>query len=360
MIVDGVKNTLATAKGSFEIASASFLRFRQHQIIRSHYIRLLVAISLTTFIGFAYHVFSGTTPIPVEKDYWLWANTGNRQSTLRQRLAESVPYFPNERWSRNIVQSWRSSVIETPIYQSWENHKRDFNHIFFVDPEQDRCVRNLTRNNLHDVEFAYFQLLNKAIVRADLFRYFSIWAFGGIWADVDTWLRRPFDEWISMASPSVKSANIAKLERKVGMIVGIEYEHSQTLVQYVFAAKRGHPVLLELVADIVEKAPEIALSIDKKTFKSGQVLHTTGPIRFTEVVRQWVQKRWNASFDASKEWKELRSPTLFGDILVLPQWGFGGNQPYRPDHHDDKPGAHDDRTCVAHEYHNSWSSINDD
>ena len=156
-----------------------------------------------------------------------------------------------------------------------------------------------------------------------------------------------------MASDS--SETMAKLESKVGMIVGIEYEHSQTLVQYVFAAKQGHPVLLELIASIVEKGPEIARGIDKNEFKIGEILSTTGPNRFTQVVQLWIKKRWDANFDARNSWNNLRSPKLFGDILVLPQWGFGGNNPYHPDHHQDKPGSHDSRTCVAHEYKNSWS-----
>jgi hypothetical protein len=164
-----------------------------------------------------------------------------------------------------------------------------------------------------------------------------------------------------MASDSTHTSKIAKSASKVGMIVGIEYERSQTLVQYVFAAKQGHPVLLELIADIVEKAAKIAISIDRKEFHLGEVLHITGPNRFTEVVQLWIKKRWDLEFKASTDWKNLHSPKLFGNILVLPQWAFGGNQPYRPDHHDDKPGSHDEyRTCVQHEYRNSWSKFEND
>jgi mannosyltransferase OCH1-like enzyme len=325
--------------------------------------RPLFGVLLLLFILGGWHLNSSDSPTIIEdslkNDYYFWEKNGT-DGSLRQRLAEYVWYNSSGRWGRNIVQSWHTRLDDTDIYKSWEKHKDDFNHIFYLNADQEKCIRNITSHNLHDVELAYFQLLTKAILRADLFRYLAIWAVGGIWADADTWLRRPFNEWLSMASDSTHTSKIAKLESKVGMIVGIEYEDSQNLVQYVFAAKQGHPVLLELIADIVEKAPKIAISIDRKEFHSGEVLHTTGPSRFTQVVQSWIKKRWDPDFKASTDWKNLRSPKLFGDILVLPQWAFGGNQPYRPDSPDDKPGSHDDRTCVQHEYRYSWSKFDTD
>lgn len=350
------KGALETGWPGFAAISSSIYRLRQHQAFSRTYVRVVLATVLSIILGASIYNFSGTANASNREDpVYLWANK-SAKGTLRKRLAEAVPYDPNARWNRNIIQSWRAALDDTAEYQSWEEHKGDFNRMFLIDPAQDRTVRNISAHNLHDVEFAYFNLLNKAVLRSDFFRYLSVFAFGGIWADADTWLRRPYDEWISMGGAHAKTRNIAKLERKVGMIVGIEYEHSQTLVQYVFAAKQGHPVLLELIASIIELSPELAFKIEKNQFGVGEVLRGTGPSRFSEVVAKWIQTRWDNTFDRSKAWNELRTPTLYGDILVLPQWGFGGNQPYRPGSHDDKPGAHDDRTCVQHSYQNSWSS----
>lgn len=352
-----LKNAFETAKFGFDNAS-SYQRLRRHQALASTFVRLLLITGLAIILGAIFYSLLGTPTLSIREDQYLWA-TKAAKGTLRQRLAEAVPYDPNARWNRNIIQSWRDPLDETAEYRSWEEFKRDFNHIFLIDPAQEQVVRNFSANNLHDIEFAYINLLNKAVLQADFFRYMVVFAFGGIWADADTWLRRPFDEWISMASVGAKTCNIAKLERKVGMIVGIEYEHSQTLVQYVFAAKQGHPVLLELIAGIIELSPELAIKVDKNQLGIGDILRGTGPSRFSEVVAQWIRTRWDDKFDREQEWNELRTPTLFGDILVLPQYGFGGNQPYRPNSHDDKPGSHDDRTCVQHSYQNSWSNDHD-
>lgn len=343
------------AKNGFYKALSGILRASP---TNHHAIRFLLSCFFLFIIGGTWHLHRSSLfreTISLESNYYFWAKEGSEHD-LRQRLAEFVWYKPDERWHRNIVQSWHTHLNNTDEYRSWEEHKADFNHLFYVDADQESCVRNLTVHNLHDIELAYFQLLTKVIVRSDFFRYFSIFAFGGIWADADTWLRKPFVEWLALASksPTTKSS-LANLESKVGMIVGIEYEHSQTLVQYVFAAKQGHPVLLELIASITEQAPEIARAIDKGEFHIGEVLSTTGPNHFTKIVQQWIKRRWDPHFDASSNWTELREPKLFGDILVLPQYAFGGNNPYHPDHHDDKPSSHDDRVLVTHEYRYSWS-----
>jgi hypothetical protein len=41
--------------------------------------------------------------------YYFWSTNG-QQGNIRQRLAEYVPYNPNARWDRNLVQAWHSPV----------------------------------------------------------------------------------------------------------------------------------------------------------------------------------------------------------------------------------------------------------
>jgi hypothetical protein len=330
----------------------ALIRLRHASPANRYTIRFIVLGVLLLFLGGTSWHYSSTATPALREDYYLWETNGT-SGNLRERLADFAPYEPGTKMQRNMIQSWKVHLNQTPEYASWEDRKADFNHLFYIDDTQESCIRNLTAHNLHDIEFAYFQLLKKVIVRADFFRYFSIFAFGGIWGDADTWLQKPFREWLQIASSST-NLSPTELESKIGMIVGIEYEHSQTLIQYVFAGKQGHPFLLELIAAIIEKSPEIARGIDKGDFKVGEVLSATGPNHFTRIVQHWIKKEWDPYFDAKSNWTELRSPQLFGDILVLPQYAFGGNNPYHPDHHPDKPASHDDRVFVTHEYRNSW------
>jgi mannosyltransferase OCH1-like enzyme len=298
--------------------------------------------------------FSTAGKYSIDSNYYNWAIADNEpEGNLRQRLADNVRYDPRERWHRNIFQSWRTSILGGEQYASWENKKEDFKHTFYLDVEQDSCVRRMTQHNLQDIELAYFKLLNKPVLRSDFFRYFAVWANGGIWADADTWLFRPFSEWMSLARTATNITGnafetTADLEMGLGMIVGIE--EYEVIGQYVFAARQGHPLLLEMIASIVERAPELAIGVDKDAVGQTEVLQATGPDRFTAVIESWIQRRWDPNFLASRDLKDLSVPKIFGDIAVFPQWVFGGQYPYHPDH----PEEHNPEIYVGHEYRGSW------
>jgi hypothetical protein len=302
------------------------------------------------------HYYLPTYPIQTwrqkaNEDYQFWATDGTR---LRQRLSEYSPYTPNGRWTRNIIQSWRTLLNSSDdFFASWQDNNPDFNHIFFLDAEQDQCVRDISSHKLHDIGRTYFELLQKRIFRSDFFRYVAVWALGGIWADVDTWNRRPFDEWIAYAGTPTSSP--AALESQIGMVVGMEYDHFgdanwTSVGQYVFAAKPGHPVLLEIIAQIVEKAGDIANRIEQhQDYHDVEVLETTGPAFFTKIVAQWIKRRWDSSFNVHRDWHNLMEPKLFGDILVMPVWAFGAGRGW-----GSAPTLDDPRVCVGHQFRGSW------
>src|SRR5271170_2064486 len=78
------------------------------------------------------------------EDYQFWATDGTRGS-FRQRLSEYSPYTPNRRWTRNIIQSWRTQLNGSDeFFASWEENNPDFDHIFLLDAEQDQCVWNIS------------------------------------------------------------------------------------------------------------------------------------------------------------------------------------------------------------------------
>jgi mannosyltransferase OCH1-like enzyme len=194
------------------------------------------------------------------------------------------------------------------------------------------------------------------VLRSDFFRYVVVWADGGIWADVDTWAQRSFNEWISLgASPDSTPESIASLESRIGMIVGIECMKGEggewdSLAQYVFAAKQGHPILLELIARVIEKAGDIANRLDAvDEIMNREVLGMTGPGIFTDLIGEWIKTKWDASFNLHRDWRRMTNATVFGDILVLPVWAFGSGVGF-----PNTMGWDDPRICAGHRFLGSW------
>jgi mannosyltransferase OCH1-like enzyme len=299
------------------------------------------------------------TPIsrssPHDEEYYRWATDPR---SIRWRLAEFVPYNPTARWNRNIIQSWHSEITTSDgFFESWERHNPKFNHVLYNDTTESETVLEISEYDLKEVNRTYSELLRKKLVlRSDFFRYLVVWADGGIWADVDTWAQRPFNEWISLAvDPNYPHESLASLESKVGMIVGLECLEGEggqwdSLAQYVFAAKQGHPILLELIARIIENAGEMANRLDSDDdIMNREILGMTGPGIFTDIVSDWIKNRWDASFNLHRDWSNMPNARLFGDILVLPVWAFGSGLGY-----PNTFGWDDPRICAGHRFLGSW------
>jgi mannosyltransferase OCH1-like enzyme len=288
-------------------------------------------------------------------EYYDW--TTDSRTNVRQRLAEYKPYNPTDRWNRNIIQSWRTLITTADgFFASWEWHNPDFRHVLFNDATELERVLAISANNLPEVNRTYSELLDRKIVlRSDFFRYLIIWAHGGIWADVDTWAQQSFNQWLRLCPSLYPDESLASMESRVGMIVGIECMNGEggdwdNVAQYIFAAKQGHPVLLELVARIIEKAGDIANRLDTVGVKNMEVLALTGPGLFSDMIGEWIKNRWDASFNLHRDWRHLTSPTLFGDILILPVWAFNAGVGF-----PNTFGWEDPRVCAGHRFLGSWA-----
>jgi len=311
-------------------------------------------------------VFEGSRPTTTQKEsnqYYFWATNGP-EGSIRQRLAEYVNYNPNARYNRNVIQTWRtqSDPKTHGYFVSWDEHLPDFNHILYLNNDTEiKFVESFNQdtNRLHDVERTYFDLLNLRILRSDYFKYLAVWREGGIWADMDTFAQQPFDNWLTGVAfnPTKLPPPIEELEQKIGMVVGIEYwgpkerllhdHHHYQFASYVFAAKQGHPVLLEIISRIVEKAGHIANLLEEERLTEDDIIFETGPLVFTRVVEEWIKKHYDASFDFRHDLPTIGSPTLIGDILILPDEAFSAF---------DVTGqsANDPRKYIGHSTMGSW------
>lgn len=328
----------------------------------------LAFIALSFFVGtiwlFASDDSQSITSQKMSEQYYFWSTNGP-EGNIRQRLAKYFPYDPNARWNRNLIQTWHSQVNASTHgwFGTWDKHLPDFNHYLYLNNNTEiEYVQsiNLQTNLLPDVVRAYVDLLSVTILRCDFFRYIAIWLQGGIWADMDTFVQQPFDNWLTGVAfnPTQPSPPIEELERKIGMVVGIEYwgppdaimlvDHKRwQFAQHLFGAKQGHPVLLEAIARVVEKAGDLANRIEEGTLSEDDVIVWTGPQLLTRVLEEWIRKRYDASFNYRHDLPKIKHPTLIGDILILPHVAF-----------DAFPGtgeaARDPRKYAGHSNQGTW------
>jgi len=283
----------------------------------------------------------------------------NLKDDLRERLRKAIPYSPSQPWPKRISQTWRDpEIVSDKMFLSWDEVMPDFDHLFLTDEQADVFVeRFCLENNLPEVHRAYFDILSvRRIFKADFIRYLVLFVRGGIWADIDTTVKKHFDDWL-----------IGVNSTEVGFITGMEMDwnvkgsnledknhkewnegnHRRCLTQYIFASKPGHPALLEMIARLVDSAVEIRHQAQfNKVINVGQM---TGPDFMTSVLFDWVHKRFDPTFDFKDDLHNIDEPIIFGDLMIYPIWAFGAGQG-----HSNSPSLTDPRILVVHHFQASW------
>ncbi|GKT61094.1 hypothetical protein ColTof4_01202 [Colletotrichum tofieldiae] len=175
-----------------------------------------------------------------------------------------------------------------------------------------------TYDNLHDVG-----------MRSDFLGYLLLEAEGGIYTETDTIALKSIDSWI----PS-------HLRDNTRLVIGIEYDqrdgmpwedvpHPLQFAQWTIASEPGHPVLNMMVARVVTSVKDLARRHGVREIElrptSFEVMNSTGPAAWTEVVFEYLQSL-NPDLTDTMSFSYLERPTLCGDVLILPIDGFGMGQ----------------------------------
>lgn len=97
-----------------------------------------------------------------------------------------------------IFQTWKSKVVLPGAFQAWSQTFKDRNPHFIYDLWDDDDNRNFIAT-----EFPWFLNIYNGyraeIYRADVVRYFYLYTFGGLYADMDTECLRPLDGLLNRA-----------------------------------------------------------------------------------------------------------------------------------------------------------------
>lgn len=275
--------------------------------------------------------------VKTSRDPWL-----NR---LQSQLSAEFPYEPEKGFAKNVWQTWKVGLDDetfptdyNKFQESWNDINPDYRHYLISDPQCHAMVIRLFEK-IPDVVEAW-NSMPKSILKADFFRYLILFARGGVYSDIDTVSLKPISLWLSAKPTVYDKVNTA------GLVVGIEadpdredwsdwYARRIQFCQWTIQAKKGHPMLRDLIAKITE------ITLDRKrdgTLKSvtgkdsgGDIMNWTGPGIFTDLIFDYI----NAPFEDAAVSKDkdqpsvswelfsgMKMPILIDDVLVLPITSF--------------------------------------
>ena len=194
--------------------------------------------------------------------------------------------------------------------------------------------------------------LQDNMMRADLAKYLTLSAEGGVYCDLDTVLKKPIDTWVP-----------EEFHGKANLVVGVEYDvldgnrwADWTLdlqfASWAILAKPHHQAfdiaLHSAVTRLKKIGAEQSKTVGDMHASYKEVLDSTGPALFTRSVMETIAIQTQTDFT----WKNITGmtePTLFGDVLILPINAFGSGQA----HSHSGPGDGDD-VLVNHLFAGSW------
>ncbi|KAK9383451.1 nucleotide-diphospho-sugar transferase [Kockiozyma suomiensis] len=275
-----------------------------------------------------------------------------RSATVKS-LAELFPYDPRIQTSypRHIWQTWKHSLTDSNFEhrfvrttESWTHLNHDYTFEVLNDAAAAAMVRQLYAS-IPDVVDAYFAM-PVPVLRADFFRYLILLARGGVYSDIDTLALKSINKWFYSSIGPLKDGEKrhqvvdisdedaaklrAKLEAETGLVIGIEadpdredwhdwYARRVQFCQWTIMAKKGHPVLVDIVSHIttetIRRRAANALVLPKSNEAGSQIMDWTGPGIWTDTIFEYLETDWH-SVTGITEGKVVK------DVLILPITSF--------------------------------------
>ncbi|KAK6883193.1 putative glycosyltransferase HOC1 [Candida tropicalis] len=254
-------------------------------------------------------------------------------ASIRDKLTFLYPYDADARFPAYVWQTWKHGLNDERFDERYKEGERQwayknpgFVHELFNDDTAHAMVKHLFKQVPEVIQA--FEKLPEVVLKMDFFRYLILFAKGGVYADIDTFPIQPIPNWIP--------ENVSPLD--IGLIVSVESDSNSPnwrqdsvrrlqFAQFVMQSKPGHPILREIIAQIIEytKNMDILELGGNTNEKSLTIMKWTGSARFTDVIFQYWNDYLLSGIFESINWQQLHNlniPKLMGDVLVLPQNSF--------------------------------------
>ncbi|KAI2622338.1 alpha-1,6-mannosyltransferase Och1 [Hypoxylon sp. NC1633] len=279
--------------------------------------------------------------------------TINQSKTIQRIVTETGPLIPRKIWQ--IYFNAKEAVLgDTP---SWLVKNVDYTYSLVGLDGGNRYVNQHYTHNQELLQ-TYHAITNTG-AKSDLLRYLILSVEGGTYTDTDTVAIKPIDDWVP-----------PHLRHLVRIIVGIEYDalgappredmqRELQFCQWTISAAPGHPIFMQMADRAIKSLHEIANAHDTKIedlHPTGvEVVNSTGPVGWTDVVFQYLQEV-DSGIVRLGNLSGITEPTLYGDMLVLPIDGFGMGQTHSNSTHD---GSIPEAALLQHRFRGSWRGEGD-
>jgi alpha 1,6-mannosyltransferase len=284
---------------------------------------------------------------------------------LKEQLQYQFPYDVDSKFPAYIWQTWKYTPAEGEFGESfreaeasWTIHHPSFVHEVITDNVAVHLIRHLYASVPQVLEA--YNALPVPVLKADFFRYLILLARGGIYSDIDTSALKSAAEWIPSDVPS----------NSYGLVVGIEadpdrpdwadwYSRRIQFCQWTMQAKAGHPVLVEVVANITQETLNRKAS-GKLNKDTKGIVEFTGPALWTDSIFGFFNDPDYFDMSTSKgniTWENftgMKAPKKVGDVIVLPITSFSPGIKTMGAGEDDDPMA-----FVKHNFEGTWKPENE-
>ena len=176
----------------------------------------------------------------------------------------TIPHIIHQLWDTDKVPRYFAAFI-----RSWQQKHPDWEYWFWTKKDANEFVKAE-----YPEHYALYDSYISPIFRADAMRYFVLYKYGGVYADLDMEALKPLDNW------TYGYQCILSQECYEHSFVVQELEHTNLLNGFL-ATRPGHPFFLKLI----ESLPEFG----GRYF--GHYIKATGPL-FIDA----VYKRYKANF----------------------------------------------------------------
>ncbi|OAL51694.1 hypothetical protein IQ07DRAFT_388854 [Pyrenochaeta sp. DS3sAY3a] len=283
-----------------------------------------------------------------------------RKKPLKQQLEYQFPYDVESKTPAYIWQTWKYTPAQGEFDEmfrepeaSWSIHHPSFVHEVITDGVAVQLIRHLYAS-VPEVLEAY-NALPVPVLKADFFRYLILLARGGIYSDIDTTALKSAVDWIPNDVPS----------NAYGMVIGIEadpdrsdwadwYSRRIQFCQWTIQSKPGHPVLVEVVANITQETLK-RKNAGLLTKDTKGIIEFTGPAVWTDTIFAFFNNPDYFDMSTSKgniTWENftgMKQPKKVGDVIVLPITSFSPGIKTMGAGEDDDPMA-----FVKHNFEGTW------
>lgn len=291
---------------------------------------LIFNISLSSLYYF--HEPSNTKLTKAYKDYYKGYHSVDefkfhnvyKKNDIRYKLSKAFPYEKStDKTPKNIWQMWKNNDIKSldkglqDLIRTWRTQEEPEKGGFKYELIGDDQLSNIVNTTFKDVPeiIEAFHILPKIILKSDMMRYLLVYAFGGIYSDIDTSLNKDVLDWWTYHD------EVFEQENKVGLVIGIESDRDEKnwarngmarrlqFCQWTIQSKIGHPFYRELIFNIADLAlnhydpKKNILTKNGKKYdlnkgsptKFAAIMEWTGPGMFTDTIFQYLNEIYQTS-----------------------------------------------------------------